>query len=148
MKLKDFPVVSNEVTFSTSKGKQQPLPVIDIEADEPNLNRKSNLNKKHSEIQDIGRSYQIVDEIFQLQHILQILVQITYTHYQICKELKKVKTRDFCCNFVYCTQYFNFFILFRQQNRDNLNAMKSATASSHLFMLHHLPLMIFIPHCP
>ena len=51
-KLKDFPVVSNELTFLISTphhGKEQPLPV-----DESNLNSESNLNNKHSEIQDIG----------------------------------------------------------------------------------------------
>ena len=55
---RDFPVVSNELRFLTSTphlGKEQPMPV-----DKSNLNSESNLNNKHSEIQDIGRFYQII----------------------------------------------------------------------------------------
>ena len=50
-KLKDFPVVPNELTFLTSTlhhGKEQSL-----SADDSNLNNESNLNNKHSEIIDL-----------------------------------------------------------------------------------------------
>ena len=59
-KLKDFPVDSNELTFSTSTPhhgkKEQTLPIVDL--DESNLNNESNLNSKHLEI---GSSYQMID---------------------------------------------------------------------------------------
>ena len=59
-KLKDFPVDSNELTFSTSTPhhgkKEQTLPILDL--DESNLNNESNLINKHLEI---GSSYQIID---------------------------------------------------------------------------------------
>ena len=59
-KLKDFPVDSNEFTFSISTPnhgkKEQTLPIVDL--DESNLNNESNLNSKHLEI---GSSYQMID---------------------------------------------------------------------------------------
>ena len=112
-KQKDFPVVSNELRFLTSTphlGKEQPMPV-----DESNLNSESNLNNKHSEIQDIGRFYQIIH--------LDILAS-TYSAIACpdcfntsCVELKKAKNRDFHCNFVYRARYVNFVNLSGHQRK-------------------------------
>ena len=42
-KLKDFPVVSNELTYSTSTPHHEEQPLVDLVADESNLKNESNL---------------------------------------------------------------------------------------------------------
>ena len=59
-KLKDFPVVSNELTYSTSTPHHEKQP-LDLVADESNLKNESYLIKKHSKIQNVVISYQIID---------------------------------------------------------------------------------------
>ena len=95
-KLKDFPIVSNKLKFSTSTphhSKDQPLPVVDLVADKSSLNNESNLNNKHSEIQNAGSSYQIIG--------VDILASTTYSVISCpdcfnasCEELKKVKKEE------------------------------------------------------
>ena len=114
--LKDFPVVSNELTYSTSTPHHEEQPLADLVADESSLENESNLTKKHSEIQNIVSSYQIID--------LNILAS-TYSAIacpdcfnRSCIELKKAKkSRDFHCNFLYHAQYVHFVILFGHQRK-------------------------------
>ena len=91
-KQKDFPVVSNELTYSTSSsthhGKEQSLPVH-LLADESTLNNESNLNKKHSEIRNIVSSYKIIDlDIFASTYSAIACPDCFNTS---CVELKKTK---------------------------------------------------------
>ena len=103
-KLKDFPVVPNELTFLTSTlhhGKEQSLPL-----DDSILNNESNLNNKLSEIIDLD------------------ILSSTYSAIACpdcfntsCVELKKAKNRDFQCKFVYRARYVNFVNLFGHQRK-------------------------------
>ena len=113
-KLKDFPVVSNELTYSTSTPHHEKQP-LDLVADESNLKNESNLIKKHSKIQNVVSSYQIIDlDILALTYSIIACPDCFNTS---CIELKKAKKRTFRCIFVYRARYVNFVILFGHQRK-------------------------------
>ena len=87
--LKDFPVVSNELTYSTSTPHYKEQPLADLVADESSLENESNLTKKHSEIHSIVSSYQIID----LNILASTYSAIAYPDCfnRSCIELKKAK---------------------------------------------------------
>ena len=89
--LKDFPVVSNELTYSTSTPHYKEQPLADLVADESSLENESNLTKKHSEIQNIVSSYQIID----LNILASTYSAIAYPDClnRSCIELKKKKKK-------------------------------------------------------
>ena len=89
--------------------------LVAVVADESNLKNESNLIKKHSEIQNVASSYQIIDlDILASTYSITACPDCFNTS---CIELKKAKKRTFRCIFVYRARYVNFVILFGHQRK-------------------------------
>ena len=93
-------------------------PLVDLVADESNLKNESNLIKKHSEIQNVVSSYQIIDlDILALTYSIIACPDCFNTS---CIELKKAKKLTFVATlFIVLDMWISLFFLDIKESWEN-----------------------------